>query len=78
MKILLVDDHVLVREAMRGVLRELDGAAVSLEAESGRQAKDLLVRHPDVSLILLDLRLPDRDGLEMLAELRASHPGSPW
>ena len=74
MKVLLVDDHVLVREAMRGVLRELDGAAVSLEAESGQQAKDLLVRHPDVSLILLDLRLPDRDGLEMLAELRASHP----
>ena len=74
MKVLLVDDHVLVRDAMRGVLRELDGAAVSLEADSGQQAKDLLVRHPDVSLILLDLRLPDRDGLEMLAELRASHP----
>ena len=74
MKVLLVDDHVLVREAMRGILRELDSAAVSLEAESGQQAKDLLVRHPDVSLILLDLRLPDRDGLGMLAELRASHP----
>ena len=75
MKILLVDDHVLIRDAMRSVLRELDGAAESLEAESGRQAKDLLVQHPDVSLILLDLRLPDRDGLEMLAELRANHPG---
>jgi DNA-binding NarL/FixJ family response regulator len=75
MKILLVDDHVLIRDAMRGVLRDLDGAAVSLEAETGRQAKDLLAQHPDVSLILLDLRLPDRDGLEMLAELRASHPG---
>ena len=75
MKILLVDDHVLIREAMRGVFRELDRAAVSLEAETGRQAKDLLVQHPDISLILLDLRLPDRDGLEFLAELRASHPG---
>lgn len=75
MKILLVDDHVLIRDAMRGVLRELDGAAESLEAESGRQAKDLLVQHPDVSLILLDLRLPDRDGLEMLAELRTNYPG---
>ena len=75
MKILVIDDHVLIRDAMRGVLRELDGTAVSLEAESARQAKDLLVQHPDISLILLDLRLPDRDGLEMLAELRAEYPG---
>jgi DNA-binding NarL/FixJ family response regulator len=76
MKILLVDDHVLIREAMRSVVRELDGAAVSLEAETARQAKDLLVQHPDISLILLDLRLPDRDGLEMLAELRSNYPGA--
>jgi DNA-binding NarL/FixJ family response regulator len=76
MKILLIDDHVLIRDAMRSVLRELDDRAESLEAESGRQAKDLLVQHPDVSLILLDLRLPDRDGLEMLAELRVNYPGA--
>ena len=75
MKILVVDDHVLIREAMRGVVRELDGAAASLEAESARQAKELLVQHADISLVLLDLRLPDRDGLEMLAELRAEYPG---
>jgi DNA-binding NarL/FixJ family response regulator len=74
MKILLVDDHVLIRDAMRGVLRELDGAAVLLEAESGSQATDLMARNPDISLVLLDLRLPDRDGLEMLAELRADYP----
>jgi DNA-binding NarL/FixJ family response regulator len=76
MKILLVDDHVLIREAMRSVVRELDGAAVCLEAETARQAKDLLVQHPDISLILLDLRLPDRDGFEMLAELRSNYPGA--
>ena len=39
MKILVVDDHVLIREAMRGVLRELKGeAAVILEASDSRQA----------------------------------------
>jgi DNA-binding NarL/FixJ family response regulator len=75
MKILLVDDHVLIREAMRGLVRELDGVDITLEAETARQASDLLVAHPDISLILLDLRLPDRDGLEMLSELRAKYPG---
>jgi len=39
MKILVIDDHVLIREAMRGVLRELKGeAAVILEASDSRQA----------------------------------------
>jgi DNA-binding NarL/FixJ family response regulator len=73
-KILLVDDHVLIREAMRGVLRELDSSASILESQSGRQAEELIAQHSDISLVLLDLRLPDRDGLEMLASLRASHP----
>lgn len=74
MKILLVDDHVLIRDAMRGVLRELDGAATLFEAETARQAIDLIAANSDISLVLLDLRLPDRDGLEMLAELRTGHP----
>jgi DNA-binding NarL/FixJ family response regulator len=72
--ILLVDDHVLIREAMRGVLRELDGSTPILEAQSARQADELISRNPDISLVLLDLGLPDRDGFEMLESLRRSHP----
>ncbi|MDI4657643.1 response regulator transcription factor [Xanthobacter autotrophicus] len=74
MKILLVDDHVLIRDAMRSVLREIDGSASVYEAQSGREADDLIVRNEDIALVLLDLRLPDRDGLEMLSDLRKSHP----
>lgn len=74
MKILLVDDHVLIREAMRSVLREIDGSAEVYEAQSGREADDLIARNEDIALVLLDLRLPDRDGLEMLAKLRSNHP----
>jgi DNA-binding NarL/FixJ family response regulator len=73
-KILLVDDHVLIRDAMRGVLRELDGSIPIFEAQSARQADELICRDPDISLVLLDLGLPDRDGFEMLASLRRSHP----
>lgn len=74
MKILLVDDHVLIREAMRSVLREIDGSASVYEAQSGREADDLIARNEDIALVLLDLRLPDRDGLEMLSDLRKKHP----
>ena len=75
MKILVVDDHVLIREAMRGVLRELKGeAAVILEASDSRQAMRQIEQNPDVELVLLDLGLPDRDGLEMLSELSNRYP----
>ena len=75
MKILVVDDHVLIREAMRGVLRELKGeATVILEASDSRQAMCQIEQNPDVELVLLDLGLPDRDGLEMLSELRNRYP----
>jgi DNA-binding NarL/FixJ family response regulator len=75
MKILVVDDHVLIREAMRGVLGELRGeAAVILEASDSRQAKHQLEQNPDVELVLLDLGLPDQDGLEMLSDLRNRYP----
>ncbi len=54
MKFLVVDDHALIREALRGVLAELRTDAVVLEAPSCRRALDLIRDHPDLSLILLD------------------------
>src|SRR5215831_16922007 len=70
MKILLVDDHALIRDALRGVLRELLADATVLEASDCRQAMRLIEAHPDLHLILLDLNLPDQDGFAVLADLR--------
>ena len=74
MKFLVVDDHVLIREAMRGVITELESDATILEAETCRQAMSVIQQHADIALILLDLRLPDQDGFEALAQLRESYP----
>src|SRR5882762_9169711 len=74
MKILVVDDHALIREALRGVLKEVKGDAAVLEASDCRQAMQLIAEHADLSLILLDLTLPDRDGFSVLAELRERYP----
>jgi DNA-binding NarL/FixJ family response regulator len=70
MKVLLVDDHALIRDALRGVLRELTDDATVLEASDCRQAMRLIEAHRDLHLILLDLNLPDQDGFAVLADLR--------
>jgi DNA-binding NarL/FixJ family response regulator len=74
MKILVVDDHALIREALRGVLRELNENATVLEAAEYRHALRHMEQHGDVALILLDLNLPDRDGFAALGELRERYP----
>jgi len=73
MKVLLVDDHALIRDALRGVLKELVDVATVLEASDCRQAMRLVEEHPDLHLILLDLNLPDRDGFSVIADLRRHH-----
>src|SRR6266508_6353628 len=74
MKILVIDDHVLIRQAMQGVLKKLRRDAVVLDAQNWKQATQVIADHPDISLILLDLTLPDRDGFSVLAELRERYP----
>ena len=74
MKFLLVDDHHLIREALRGVLKELRFNAVILEAPNSAQAMQTIAENTDTNLILLDLGLPDRDGFLVLEELRQRYP----
>jgi DNA-binding NarL/FixJ family response regulator len=74
MKILVVDDHALIREALRSVLRDLRDDVTVVEAADGRQTMQRVTEHADLELILLDLTLPDRDGFGLLTELRKRHP----
>jgi PleD family two-component response regulator len=68
MKILVVDDHALIREALRGVLKELKEDATILEASDWQETTSLLQEHSDVDLILLDLGLPDKNGFTALTQ----------
>jgi DNA-binding NarL/FixJ family response regulator len=75
MKILLVDDHMLIREALRSVLKELKSDAVIFEASDSGRAMALVAEHGnDLGLVMLDLNLPDRDGFSVLAEIRERYP----
>jgi len=76
MKVLLVDDHTLVRKGLAHVLSEcVEGAEVT-EAESSDQAVEILTQTAhDVALV--DIRMPGRDGLELFREIRSSWPDLP-
>jgi len=68
--VLIVDDHPVVRRGLRVLLEVQDGIEVAGEAGDGATALALdAERAPDV--ILLDLKLPGRDGIAVLGELRA-------
>jgi DNA-binding NarL/FixJ family response regulator len=73
-KILLVDHHFLIREALRAVLESLNDETTILEAEDASQAMQMIAEHEDIGFIFLELNLPDRDGFSALAELREGHP----
>src|SRR5262245_49988680 len=74
-KILIVDDHFLIREALRSVLQVLNGDATVLEAMNASQALKILSEHTDIGFVFLEVDLPDRDGFSILSELHARHPG---
>lgn len=77
MKILVVDDHPLIQEALRHVLTALDPSVELIQAQEASEAHAALSREPDTDLIVLDLALPGCDGFDLLAELREEWPGMP-
>ncbi len=68
MRVLLVDDHAIVRSGLRRLLTTIAGAVI-FEAASGAEALQV-ARTERLTLIVLDLNLPDFGGLEMLSRLR--------
>jgi DNA-binding NarL/FixJ family response regulator len=73
MKILLVDDHAVVRAGLRRLLGTAASVSMILEAASGREVLPLVREHRP-GLVILDLNLPDIGGLELLRRLRAEQP----
>jgi DNA-binding NarL/FixJ family response regulator len=74
LRLLIVDDHPIVRDGLRGVLDGEDGFEVVGEAADGAQA---LVRAAELGpdVVLMDLRMPTMGGVEAIRRLRADAPG---
>ncbi|MEM7051075.1 MAG: response regulator transcription factor [Acidobacteriota bacterium] len=70
-RVCLIDDQTLVREGIRTLLGFLDDIEVVAEGEDGEGAVEL-IREQAPDVLLLDLRMPGKDGLDVLADLRAA------
>ena len=72
-RIVIADDHGLVRQGFRGMLAREEGLEVVGEAEDGREAVEICSRlRPD--LVLMDVRMPSLDGLAATREIKQGHP----
>ncbi len=76
MNILLVDDHGIFREGMALLLKSLDPGITVAHARSARECLDKAAIEI-FDLVLLDLGLPDKPGLEALSDLKHAHPELP-
>jgi DNA-binding NarL/FixJ family response regulator len=75
-RIMIVDDHALVRRGMAHVVRECFEEAEVVEAGSADDAISMMESHA-IDLALVDVRMPDTDGLDLLHTLRSRWPDMP-
>jgi DNA-binding NarL/FixJ family response regulator len=73
MKILICDDHKIVRDGLRQILQQLPGSIFIEEASEGNEALSLLKKQ-DYDILLLDISLPGRSGLEILQFVKSKWP----
>lgn len=74
--VLLVDDHAVVRKGLKAILEEEFATLTVDEAGSGQECLDQLARKA-VDAVILDINLPDTNGLELLKRLRTDAPLMP-
>ncbi len=74
-RILLVDDHVIVRKGLRQILEEDSGMKVAGEAQNGEEALSM-VRSGKFDVVILDISMPGRGGLDVLRDLKTEKSGA--
>jgi DNA-binding NarL/FixJ family response regulator len=76
LKVLIADDHAIVRKGLREILRDVPGEAQVGEASNGDEALDK-VRAGSWDVLVLDITMPGKSGMEVLREVRREQPHLP-
>jgi len=72
-KILIVDDHYLIREGLKKILDPENDLSIVGELQKGCDVREFIMKH-DCDLIILDINLPDRNGMDILKDVKAIKP----
>ena len=75
-KVLVVDDHALIRKGLKQILDDTDDLRVTGEAETGMQAIQMAQKNA-YDLVLLDISMPDKHGIDVLKQLKLHQPQLP-
>lgn len=73
-KILIADDHAIVREGLKQILADTKDIVVAGDAENGNDAIKLARNKADSDVLLLDISMPDRSGIEVLKQIKKESP----
>ena len=73
LKILVVDDHPVVRQGLKQIIEKTSDIEVAGEANSGKEAIKAIA-HNDYDLVLLDISMPGNDGIDVLKEIKKLKP----
>jgi DNA-binding NarL/FixJ family response regulator len=75
-EVLIADDHAIIRDGLKKILADTDDMVVAGEAMNGAVALEK-VRERDWGLVVLDLSMPDRSGIELIKLIKAERPKCP-
>jgi len=75
-EVLVADDHAIIRDGLRKILADTDDLEVVGEAANGNQALEM-VRERDWNLVILDLSMPGRSGVELIKLIKSERPKLP-
>ena len=73
--VLIADDHAIVREGLKQILADTDDIVVAGDAQNGQEAVQLVRKKTEAHVLLLDISMPDRSGLEVLKQVKKEKPG---
>jgi two-component system invasion response regulator UvrY len=73
--VLIADDHAIVREGLKQILADTADIVVAGDAQNGQEAVQLVRKKTEAHVLLLDISMPDRSGLEVLKQVKKEKPG---
>lgn len=75
-RVLIADDHAIMRDGLRQILAECVDMVVVGEASNGNEVMDSL-REPDFDVLVLDMTMPGKSGIDLIRHIKSTHPKLP-